>query len=230
MSVKFWNAMKEAWKAGRKAFYDNLDTPKVAAVPEMPFRSDLERKAAIHEVGHALVAWIGHPYVTELTEISFTSQGAGKVLYNYNRGFRPRPSLDHLWCECLVSLGGIAGEMVHFKKTRSLPAAKDLERARDAAKEIVRRGGSHKAPWNTAEVDRVAGSPFDVSKMLRSIKEGTPEALVMNQAYDRAKFLIMTNEDLQAKILDALLRHGTMGPREIRQVFGHRTFHLRAVE
>ena len=225
--MNYWDALKEAWKAGRQAFYENLDGPAPKAAK---IWSPMEERAAVHEVGHALTAWVGHPYVTAINKITIEdSIGSGMVLYTRS-GQRTATNVDLLWCECMVNLGGIAAEMVRYKKTRSGPAAKDLENARDNARKIVQMGGVERVPWDTEEVARLADTPFDVSKMLRSIRSGTPEALVMNRAYDRAKFLIMTNEKTRARLMDALLRYGTMGPAEVRAVLGARTFHLRNVE
>ena len=224
--MNYWDAFKEAWKAGRQAWYENLNGP--APKPGRIW-SPMEERAAVHEVGHALTAWTGHPYVTSINKITIEdSIGSGMVLYTRS-GHKNSAKIDLLWCECMVNLGGIAAEMVRYKKTRSGPAARDLENARDNAKRIVKLGGTDNAPWDTAEVARLADTPFDVSKMLRSIKSGTPEAQVMNRAYDRAKFLIMTNEKTRARLLEALLRHGTMGPAEVKAVLGARHFHMRSV-
>jgi len=190
-------------------------------------RARIEYRAAVHEAGHAVAAWCGHPYVVRISKITIDdgSMGEGRVEYATTKGRNGKLEADRVWCDIVVSLGGIAAEMVEFNRMRSGPAKSDLEQARQSVAALVSAGAKN-PPWDVAEVAAVADGPFDMAKVYRSVSEGSEEARILNLCYDRAKYLVVRNQSLLEKVTESLLQTGVLTGISLVRIFGLRKFHL----
>lgn len=185
--------------------------PERAGEPKK-IRSLNEHRAAVHEAGHAVCAWL-HPRV-RITRITIDDCPPGQVGRVELMGPVTPGDDASLWCDIVVSLGGIAAEVHRFNLFRSGQAAPDLERAVATARVLVERG-STTSPWGGP--DPTSRSGLDLSVMLRSVQAGSPEANVLNACYDRAKVLVARQEARLDRVVQ-----GTLGPREVRAIFGWR--------
>src|SRR5579859_3406886 len=96
-------------------------------------------RIAVHEAGHAIVAWYSTT-AQSLEKITIVREDCIGGLCTYKE-YDANPSLfidysDWLWCKTAIVLAGIAGEIKYYHNFRSGPATEDLQNALYAAKQI----------------------------------------------------------------------------------------------
>jgi ATP-dependent Zn protease len=175
----------------------------------------VEYRAAVHEAGHAVCIWFS-PYARGLTRITIDdgSMGEGRVAYTYSGSRKP----EALWYQVVGHLGGIAGEMHEFGRLRSGGSAVDLVNAKKRAMEIV-ESDKLLPPWGAMELPE---GHFDMAGMYRSIDKGSAVALVLNLAYQRARYLVDADHERLVKVAEALAEYGVLEELDIRRIFGKR--------
>lgn len=172
-------------------------------------RHAVELRVAVHEVGHAVVAW--HcPYTTiDTVEMDEgTSLGRGRVR---NRMLVREGDLQKSrWWEVALRLGGIAGELVELGKTRSGNCLDDLNRARDAAQGVL----GTDPPWREAP-----SSTFDPVKMFRTGSVTEAEARVLRICYDHARSLILKDREVFNRLVHDLMEKAVLREEDVRAAF-----------
>jgi cell division protease FtsH len=183
---------------------------------EKKIRALIEWRAAIHEAGHAVCAW-NHPQIVRINRVTIDEGSTGEGEVRYIRA--KIDTDDSLWCDVMVSMGGIAAEVMEFGRFRSGPARNDLEKALATARVLASRS-STQPPWQI----QVPTGPrkLDISTTLRSVTPDSPEAWVLNACYDRAKDLVARDRTRLDRVAQHLAEHGPLGPSEIRGIFGWR--------
>ena len=102
-------------------------------------------RTAVHEAGHAVVAFVlGRP----VHEVSIRPRGRFAGICKFQKG-KGRPTEDHIDREMQISLAGVAAEIRHLGKAdaqgaqtdllRSLTLAEERSGSRDRAERLVRR-------------------------------------------------------------------------------------------
>lgn len=172
----------------------------------------IETRAAVHEAGHAIAAW----FCTNVVEVSWayiTPEGSGKVKYTCRRDPSASAAYSETkWCDLVICLAGITAEIVVYGKTRSGPAAKDLEEALGHARALA---GSE-APWETSDSVRV---PFETA--FRHPLSAA-EFKVFQAGYQMAKRLVLSRERQLYQLVSALLMWRRTGPAEMERFLGSR--------
>lgn len=142
-----------------------------------------------HECGHALVAWLS-PAVMTVDRIVFHPGGGATTFAKLLQG-----RYDSKLEELVFMLGGLAGEIIVWRRTRGqglggvthadLPSA--LRLAREISAQMRLR--AIEKTWGA----RLAPASLDLGSMF--VQRPPPEiAAVMNLCYRRAKFLLTENK------------------------------------
>jgi len=132
---------------------------------------------------------------------------------------RGRNDSTEFWHSIVVNLGGIAAEMVEFKRMRSGTAKSDLQKALHNAKQLA-EACALTPPW-----DKNASLPddhFDVSTMFRSVDTGDKEARILNLAYTKARAVVEKDRKRMLQIAGELARCGVIEPEGVTRIFGTR--------
>lgn len=180
-------------------------------------RYALEFRVAIHEAGHAVVAW-HNPYVTQIDSIEMDEgldAGAGRVIYTRIKKEDETPAL---WFDLVTNLSGVAAEMHELGKTRSGGSRDDLVKALTTAQKLGR--GECKPPWG--DEDRPASNGFDIVKMYRQGSVTPEEAQALRIGYSRAKALIQRKHEQFNRVVHDLLRKGSLSGADVTAIFGTR--------
>jgi ATP-dependent Zn protease len=189
-----------------------LPTTKEADERLDRIRNHIEYRVAIHEAGHTITGWY-HPYVAEFPRITIDDGRIGEGFVMFARGGGERP--DALWCDIAVHLGGIAAEVLEFKKFRSGHAESDLVKAKANALKLVERG-ELTPPWS----EPTEPDDFNLAKVFGEIDEKT--ARVLDLAYARAKYLVSRDERRLDIVAAALMEKGVLTNADLRKLLGWR--------
>jgi ATP-dependent Zn protease len=204
-------------------------TPSLATdPPPPPPRSDaLRLRTAVHETGHALVAWCctGVREISKLTiDVNVDLNAEGHVAYSMLYLTDAATALD--WCEMAISLGGIAAEVTVYRKVRTLQAAADLQKALHRAR-LLATAGATKPPWSWSAPARALpfGAMFDPAP-------SPTEVEILRQAYHAAILIIAAHGDRFHAIVDRALAKRTLDETDLESILGSRMMHraLRVLE
>jgi hypothetical protein len=160
---------------------------------------------AVHESGHAVVAWACSA-VTEIHTASIEDSGDrdGHVRYE------ARGNREHVyWCQLTIALAGMAAEAVVFGRVE--PGKRgDLASAMESAKRIT-----EEPPWITE------GFPVPPFERLY-VEQPSPETMrALSAGYSMARKIVTTHPEFY-RLVSALMAHETLTSRQIDDVLGHR--------
>lgn len=172
-------------------------------------RSAVELRVAVHEVGHAIVAF-RCPYVTiDTVEMDEgMSLGNGRVVHKTTVKGRDLEKMQ--WWEVAIRLGGVAGELLELGKIRSGNCIDDLVRARDTAQSLL---GSD-PPWQEAPP-----GAFDVVKMFKPGSVTEAEARVLQICYNHARNLIIQDREVFSRLVRDLMEKAMLREADVRAAF-----------
>jgi ATP-dependent Zn protease len=170
----------------------------------------------VHEAGHAIVAWHCTAVVDVLTVN--TEQSGDGVLGGHVRSAwlvnAPQPALD--WCRLVVTLGGVAAEMMVIRRARSKPSSGDLMEAVSLCRRIVQAGGVV-PPWSHRPRERrIAFERVFVEQLTEE------ELRVMRFAYAMARDLLAQRSSALARLLALLVERPIVRGDDLYQVLGLR--------
>lgn len=172
--------------------------------------ADPRARAAAHEAGHALVAW-SSMHVSRVKGARLRGLGDGTVNFDIR-------DYEHLhsaaWDAAVISLAGLAGEIVAFGSVRSGDSEDDLLKARETAGRIA--SGEWRRPWTA-----VPGEGLDIAAMFES-PPSADVASVLRQCYLRARHLIVQRSDLFERLRRELLSRGEIDEDGIARLLGPR--------
>jgi ATP-dependent Zn protease len=166
-------------------------------------RHPIHLRAATHEAGHALVAR-AVPHLEALRVQIDSDVGEGKGGQVMARCPVQRGPAEY-WGEVAYALGGIAGELVESRRVRTGNCLGDLDTAREAAAQVVTRGGGLTPPWTMTS--QGSGS-FDPVRAFRAVP--AEEAVILRIAYAHARAVLLADRDRFTRLVKALLEHGVV--------------------
>lgn len=176
-----------------------------------------EFRAAVHEAGHAVVAWRS-PYVVSIQMITIDNAGVGCGQVQYTLSHAGGGSPQGNWDRVAISLAGMAGELVEFGKLKSGGSKQDLLNARAAAYALI---NNYKDPiWKK----EVADTDIDMGRSFRRVDPRVRK--ILNLGFARAKYICEQEKVRIAHIVTLASQNGPLGAKDIREVFGKRPFHF----
>jgi hypothetical protein len=186
-------------------------------------RDLLETRVAVHEAGHAIVAW-SCTHVTEVhwSTIEKQDHRAGSVSYSV------LTSDDGDWCTLAVALAGVAAENFVFGNAHSTPAKDDLVKARDLATRIATRGARPGVPWDRPNGQharaRNAKEPLLPFRRLYIHPLTQDEHFVLEEAYLMARHIVRASDPGFHELVQLLLTRKSVKEHDIARVLGSRAF------
>jgi cell division protease FtsH len=189
-------------------------------------RTDKEvQLVAYHEAGHAVVAKYT-PEATPVDKISIISRGnTGGVTMFLPEKDEYITSRRKLLADITVSLGGRAAEEIALDDI-STGASNDIEKATMVAKRMIQRFGMSEklglVRYGDFEDNEYLGYGYTESK---DFSEKTAEAIdlevrqIIQDAYARAKQILIDNRDKLDAVTNALLDKEVMGKEEFEAFF-----------
>ena len=173
---------------------------------------DLQRTTALHEIGHAIIAW----HVTFVTSLDGATALNGTGKFNHRFDHRHLSS-NHLWCKILIKLGGVCAEAVVNERFRTLVGRSDLESARHLCGCLLRYFPDSTCPWKLAPRKKVGFQ--NAFKIPLSQKE----TVIIDQCYDKAYELIEKRKDRVLRATEELSQLKKLDGSRIEQLLGDRT-------
>lgn len=170
-------------------------------------------RPVVHECGHAAAAWLS-PAVVFVQRITFHSDGGAITDIDYWVG-HAEFHLERM----VISMAGMAAEIIVWKKVRAVGFQNDLANAWMAA-EAVSQDSSPKdvaCRWGSSLSD----TTMDVARML---VEKPPKRVgeLMNLAFRRAKWLLLENRAGFDRLCVLAAGKDIVTRDEIRSQFGPR--------
>ena len=194
----------------------------------MVMTEDEKKMTAYHEAGHAIVAL--HEEASDpIHKATIIPRGRalGMVMrlperdnYSYHR--------DKMYANLAVSMGGRVAEEVVFGYDKvSSGASSDISYATGLARDMVTRWGMSDAlgPLQYAEAEEEVFLGYSVNRT-KNMSNETAQAIdkeirrIVEQGYDRAKFLLKEHRDELETLAQALLEFETLSGDEIKTVLG----------
>jgi len=192
----------------------------------MVMTEDEKKMTAYHEAGHAIVA-LHEPASDPIHKATIIPRGRalGMVMrlperdnYSYHR--------DKMYANLAVSMGGRVAEEVIFGYDKvSSGASSDISYATGLARDMVTRWGMSDAlgPLQYAEAEEEVFLGYSVNRT-KNMSNETAQAIdkeirrIVEQGYDRAKFLLKEHSDELETLAQALLEYETLSGDEIKTV------------
>ncbi len=217
---------------------------RVMAGPEKKDRVMSERRkelVAYHEAGHALVGALMPDY-DAVQKISIIPRGrAGGLTWFTPSEDRLESGLysrSYLRNRMAVALGGrIAEEIIYGEDEVTTGASSDLQQvARDARQMITRFGMSERLgpvalgrqQGGNMFLGRDISSERDFSEETASVIDEEVRTLV-DQAYDRAKDVLVSNRHILDKLADMLIEKETVDAEELQMLLNNSELKMAAI-
>jgi ATP-dependent Zn protease len=195
--ISFWT-----WLRGRWA-------PRRAPAPTVLPPDTVENRIAVHEAGHAVVAWCCTATV-EITANVTTEKGDPHVTCNL---IRSTSNADWLWARLVILLSGLAAEAHVYRCFRSGGSETDLLQAKEAAQQLIARA-AHEPYLGT---DLVA----PLSRMF--LVPLTPdEHRLMSAAYIHAKTLVRSHGTRYFRLISLFMTCKAVTEKQMETVLGSR--------
>lgn len=200
-----------------------LDKLIVGLMKETDSRSlEIQRRVAIHEAGHALIAALFPEYFNvKKVSIQSTYNGVGGYII-----FNEHPDIidgglytkNLLLKRLVISMGGKAAEYTYYgEQFVSAGAVQDLKYANGLAKEMVSNLGMGKGEL---EVWASSNKYYD-SDRIKELSDNESLILV-NQAYNIAKILLDEYRDSLDRIVSLLLQKRILNTEELKSCIDYR--------
>jgi cell division protease FtsH len=203
----------------QKNILDALDKVIVGIVKQNDTRSEeTMRRVAIHETGHALLAFLFGKYF-ELKKVSIQStyNGAGGyTVFNEHLNITEGGlyTKDLLMKRLIVTLGGKAAETIFYGENQvSVGAVQDLKQANDLAQRMIGNFGMGDVLEVFYNENVENGNPFLGRSLAKGggYSEKTREIfdretlMLIDSCYLQAKQILRENKELMGFIVDGLL-------------------------
>ncbi|HXG81221.1 MAG TPA: ATP-dependent zinc metalloprotease FtsH [Sphingomicrobium sp.] len=190
----------------------------------MVMTEDEKRMTAYHEAGHAIVA-LHEPASDPIHKATIIPRGRalGMVMrlperdnYSYHR--------DKMHANMAVAMGGrVAEELIFGYDKVSSGASSDIQYATGLARDMVTRWGMSDAlgPLQYADADEEVFLGYSVNRQ-RNMSNETAQLIdkeirrVVEEGYERAKYLLNEHRDQLETLAQALLEYETLSGDEIK--------------
>jgi hypothetical protein len=179
---------------------------------------------AVHEAGHALVAWAS-PSVARVTRLVLYRHESVRVRL---RGelvagvcffeWKPMSERFVLWDDATHRLGGIAAELSRFSRARSGPSRDDLVLARESVSKVMSL--AYEPPWTPPPL---VGK--GVSRMIRGLDPSV--AFGLDACYARARHLVDLHRSRLERLAVSLYTYGELEEAQISDLLGPRPWESR---
>ena len=169
------------------------------------FVEDEETRTAVHEAGHALVAWRATRVHT--VTAAWLHKTGGNV------GYQVRAVDGKYETELIIRLAGIAAEIMVFGNTRSLPSRSDLSYARAALDDVDEK-------WLDEPEGKV---PTFFSKAYEPALSETEERK-LQRAYLMARKVLDKHSASHSHMVCHLLSCKRLETKNLDAIFGSRAF------
>lgn len=173
---------------------------------------------ATHEAGHLITAW----FFTNTTKIKevIASDKEGHVLFSYAAPLSSDKDqyLDFLWGRAVISLGGIAAEIIKNGKMRSGASKSDLEDCRSLISQICQLSNNKYIPPSFSFSNE---KKINFRKIFKSPLTDVEYELMLS-AYHGAKYLINVNKLKHEELSLALEKNGSLPIAKIPLFLGDR--------
>jgi cell division protease FtsH len=183
---------------------------------------DTRRRVAIHELGHAFMAYLFDEYF-QLTKFTIKSTYRGAGVYTI---FKERPVIEGLYTKdvlkkrLMISLGGKAAEYIFYGEDFiSLGAIQDLKEANSLAKRMISNYGmgNKLEVFYDAKYDAtVLTNGQNSNKRLEQIDDES--LLLLNIAYSDTIDLLRKERKNIEKVLDILLKNEYLTGSDFRRI------------
>ena len=179
-----------------------------------------KERVAIHETGHALLAWLFSDYF-DLQKVSIKSSYSGVGGYTL---FTEKNEVsegglytkDMLIKRLMVQLGGKAAESVFYGDDFvSLGATMDLKQANSLAKNMIEKFGMGEKLNVFYKDEDMMSNAYSENKKYEIENES---ALLVNEAYSNAKQIIEKNKDKIKKVIELLMEKITIDYNEFDKI------------
>lgn len=219
-------ARKNKKSIGKQDFMDAIDRIIGGLEKRNKIISQREKKViAYHEAGHAATSWLlehAHP----LVKVTIVPRGKALGAAWYLPEERQITTFDQMFDEMTSALGGRASEEINFNQV-STGALNDLEKVTKQAYAMVTYFGLNKEIGNMSFYDSSGQNEYSFHK---PFSEKTAERIdneiskLIEQAYDRAKSILLENKENLVKLADLLLEKEVIFSEDLETVFGKRPF------
>jgi len=202
-----------------------LDKSIVGLIKRNDTRSNESKlRVAIHEIGHAfLAAYFNKTFELKKVTIQSTYNGAGGyTIFNEfanitESGLYTKSVLTQ---RLIIGMGGKAAEQIFYGNEEiSLGATQDLKQSNALAQQMIgnygmgekletfynENVGSDRNPF----LGRTLGTGYKYSEKIKEISDKETLSLV-NDAYQKAKQILIKNRPIVNKLVDELLRKNTL--------------------
>lgn len=196
--------------------------------PDLRTGVDWRRRVAVHEAGHAVLAWAS-PYVTEVGFIALEMKTlwpdqvilAGVTAYSVSPTVAADPR--HLWNQIVIGLGGMAAEAFMLRSIKSRGCTVDLMGAKGYAEIIRGRRGAAAMdwlPWDDDGEDAGRGLP-DIADMFVEPIDPTVRD-ILNACCRRAKLGVAAQPQRLAALMNALMADDRLNNDQLWRLLGPR--------
>ncbi|MFH1047388.1 MAG: hypothetical protein V1738_03735, partial [Patescibacteria group bacterium] len=166
-------------------------------------------RPAVHEAGHALVAYHSR-HVDRIVSVKCNAE-IGQTINYIKYGLS---GLSAQWEQITIELAGMAAEIIVFGKVSSSRSRDDLVSARQFAEKISVRSPAtrHLCPWQ----DEPNLGTISIEQMFFTDRRPDTETIaIMKMAYRRAKALLICEADRFARLTIELAKAGQLQTTEI---------------
>lgn len=210
----------------KQDFLDAIDRIVGGLEKRSKIISPHEKKViAYHESGHAVVSWLcehAHP----LIKVTIVPRGKALGAAWYLPEERQITTYEQMFDEITATLGGRAAEEVIFGKI-STGALNDLEKVTKQAYAMVVYYGLNEKIGNISFYDSSGQSEYNFSKPFSETTAKVIDeeiSLMVEKAYQRAKEILINNEDKLHELAQKLLAEEVIFREDLEAIFGKREF------
>ena len=184
-----------------------------------------KRITAYHEAGHAILFHVlpdvGPVHTISVIPTTMGAAGYTMPLPEKDEMFRTRGQLLQ---EIMVSLGGRIAEEITFGDVTT-GASQDIKQATEAVRAMVMKYGmSHEAGLinyggeESVFIGRDYGHTREYGEGTASILDGEIRR-IMNECYDKAKSIILENQDVLKAVAESLILKEKIGQQEFESIY-----------
>jgi ATP-dependent metalloprotease FtsH len=217
------SGVKEKKIVDRSELLEAIDNTQLGKKHRNRQTDESIRRTAIHEAGHALVAWM-LPQQKNVLKISITPRGnAAGYTQRAGHEYHEYQTNSTLFCDMVVMMGGRAAEEVVIGSV-SAGAMDDLQRATDMAmKKLMAFGMSERVGLLAYSPDSTGqGRSFvKFSEDSQNAVEKEAERLV-TAAYARAKTMIAEHKGKIDSLVQELTATKELVTKDIERIWGPR--------
>ncbi|OKY76587.1 MAG: cell division protein FtsH [Desulfobulbaceae bacterium DB1] len=182
--------------------------------------TEKEKKiTAVHEAGHALVAWM-LPGADPVHKVTIIPRGKALGLtMQLPEEEKLSHSKSYLFTTLCILLGGRIAEEIEFGDITT-GAGNDIDRVSDLARKMVCEWGmSEEIGTITFKASSpAAGQPGPIISETTAVKIDSAVKSLIASAYDKAKEILTEHKNVLDALSQALLDHETINTADIRQI------------